>query len=295
MGARGKALYLMLISSGMRIGEALALTLADVDLTRIPTVIIIRAETTKSGQARISFISAEATEALKEWLKVRDDYLKAAVAQSTLNAKNLDDNCIFPFTSMSARSILLNALEKAKLGETDSRTNRSKIHPHVFRKFFRSMIASVIPVDVTEALFGHSGYLTDVYRKYPNPEKTLAEFYLKGEASVTIFGTTASAEMQEQITEQGKVIDDQNITIKKAIESIQSLTVIMARVDFRLTEYENKFGMLKDFVPELQEVAIQRRNEKKELEKEKRISEQHGQHARDLEVCVNNLGRRGKK
>ena len=302
MGAKGKALYLMLISSGMRINEALSLALEDVDLTKTPTVITIRPENAKVGQGRITFISAEATECLREWLKIRDGYLKSAVAQSKPNSKSLDDNCIFPFTSQSARNILLNALLKSKLSGSDSRTKRSKIHPHVFRKYFRGAMGSVIQLDVTETLMGHQGYLTEVYRRYPSPEKTLVEFYLKGEESVTIFGDTVSAEVKTAMVEQSKKIAEQestmvqqNKTIQQAMDSIQSLTAIMARVEFRLTEYENKFGLLKDFVPELQEVAVRRRNEKMEEEKENRMIEQRRQHVKELEVIVNELSHRGKK
>jgi len=55
----------------MRIGEALQLKLDDVDLNSDPVRVNLRAEISKSGNMRISFISSEAKEAVAEWLKVR--------------------------------------------------------------------------------------------------------------------------------------------------------------------------------------------------------------------------------
>lgn len=34
---------------------------------------------------------------------------------------------------------------------------------------------------------GHESYLQDVYKKYPNPEKTLEEYYVKGEHTLLVF------------------------------------------------------------------------------------------------------------
>ena len=49
----------------------------------------------------------------------------------------------------------------------------------------------MIPVDVVEALMGHEGYLTEVYRRYSIED--LAKFYKQGEYALLVF------------TESGKV------------------------------------------------------------------------------------------
>lgn len=72
MDVKGKALFLVLASSGMRIGEALKLRLGDLELDRELAKISIRGEYTKTGNPRIAFISREAKEALEEWLKLRE-------------------------------------------------------------------------------------------------------------------------------------------------------------------------------------------------------------------------------
>ena len=75
MSIQGKALCLLMASAGTRIGETLLIKLQDVDLTSRPGKVKIRAAYTKSNQDRVVFFSREATEAIDEWLKSRDQYL----------------------------------------------------------------------------------------------------------------------------------------------------------------------------------------------------------------------------
>ena len=79
LDVKGRALVLVLASSGMRINEALTITLDDVDLKSKPSVITIRGENTKNGDNRITFLSSEATQAVNEWLKVRSEIGRAHV------------------------------------------------------------------------------------------------------------------------------------------------------------------------------------------------------------------------
>ncbi|MCZ7401226.1 MAG: tyrosine-type recombinase/integrase [Candidatus Methanoperedens sp.] len=73
---KGRSLILTLASSGMRIGEALQITLDNVDLKAKPAAITVRGEYTKTGEQRLVYVSGEAVEALTEWLKVRENYLR---------------------------------------------------------------------------------------------------------------------------------------------------------------------------------------------------------------------------
>ena len=177
MSIQGKALFLTLESSGMRIGELLKSNIDDLYLEEEPGRIQIRGTITKSGNSRHAFISSEAKEALVEWLKVRETYLEVAIRKSQLYVKTGNDPRIFPFEPRTAYSIWTKALHKAGLNGKDKSTNREKLHPHVLRKFFRTRLGPVIPVDVVEALMGHEGYLTEVYRRYSIED--LKKFYLK--------------------------------------------------------------------------------------------------------------------
>ena len=58
----------VLVASGMRIGELTQLTLSDIDFDSKPTRIRIRAETAKNREERETFLTDEATNALKDYL-----------------------------------------------------------------------------------------------------------------------------------------------------------------------------------------------------------------------------------
>ncbi len=148
----------------MRIWECLQLKLSDLD-EGSPYRIKIKGEYSKSGNSRITFISKEAVLFLNEWMKVREDYLKSAIGKSHLYAKNKEDERIFPFEENNAYFIWDNALNKAGYMKKDPQTNRTTLHIHTLRKFFRTRLGAVIPVDIVETLMGHEGYLTEVYRK----------------------------------------------------------------------------------------------------------------------------------
>lgn len=197
MPVHGKALYLTLASSGMRIGEALKLELDDIELDQDPPRINVRGENTKSGDRRITFISGETKEHIVEWLKYRTEYLKTASKRSR-HRKTTEDTKLFPFGMSNAHFIWKTALDKTKLNGVDKSTKRHQYHPHVLRKFFRTRMGPVISVDITEALMGHKGYLTDIYRRYD--EDKLAEFYKKGETAVAVFGKVEDALMKADVT-----------------------------------------------------------------------------------------------
>jgi len=72
---KGRALSLLLESSGIRIGDALKVQLVDIDLNSDPVKVTIRDEYTKEGDTYYTFINQEVKEALLEWLKVRESYL----------------------------------------------------------------------------------------------------------------------------------------------------------------------------------------------------------------------------
>jgi integrase len=226
MPIQGKALFFTLESSGMRIGEALGSTIEDLYLDENPARIQIRGEVTKTGNPRHAFISREAKEAIEEWLKVREDYIKSAVGKSHLYQKSLRieyvdektgetktklDPRIFPFDPTTAYSMWKKALYKSGLNGKDKSTGREKIHPHTLRKFFRTRLgAAGIPVDVVEALMGHEGYLTEVYRRYSLED--LKKFYLQGEPSLLVFTDT------KEIVEFQRVLEKKSKELKKDVE-----------------------------------------------------------------------------
>ena len=249
MPVQGKALYLTLASSGMRIGEALRLTVKDVELNLDPAKLSIRGEYTKTGNPRIAFVSSEARDAMQEWLKVRTDYLNAAAGKSHLYPKSEEDSRLFPFSSTNARMIWKNALGKAKMKEQDKATKWHKLHPHVLRKFFRTRMATLIPVDVVEALMGHEGYLTEVYRRYS--QEDLAKFYKQGEPSLAVYTEMAEiSRLRQEIEERNKQLQTLvNGLTAENLELKQRITLVEHYRE-RIEKLENLMDVLRQSLEE---------------------------------------------
>lgn len=246
MDIKGKALFLVLASSGMRIGEALKLQVSDFELGASPAKVNIRGAYTKTGNSRVSFISSEAREAIEQWMKVREDYLRQASGRSWKHSKTVEDPRMFPFDLPTAYAMWKNALAKAGLMQKDSQTERLVLHPHTLRKFFRSKLGTAIPVDVVEALMGHEGYLTEAYRKYS--QEDLADFYKKGEHALLVFGNGKDlAKLKAEIDEKNKQLQQiinglvaENLELKEKIKKIEEGLVEVKELKRALEELLNK-------------------------------------------------------
>lgn len=229
MDIKGKALFLTLASSGMRIGEALALTFNDIDLDQNPVFIQIRGENTKTGDQRFTFIGREAKEALLEWLKVREAYMAQAQNKnkgflehgfSGPRPQPSQDNRVFPFAMKTAQDIWRTAVKNAGLRERDPSTGRFNLHIHQLRKFFRSQLALAVPVDIVEVLMGHSGYLTDAYRRFTKAQ--IAEYYLKGEYLVSLsIPTMQITQVEERLEREKNIMFDRIVSLEKQMEEFQ--------------------------------------------------------------------------
>ncbi|MEM3511174.1 MAG: site-specific integrase [Candidatus Jordarchaeales archaeon] len=102
MDAKGRSLFLVLASSGMRISEALKLKVEDVDLTAVPPRINVNGEYTKTGNPQVAFINSETKEALLEWLKIRQNELQTAVKRSRYGKRADDRHIWWPFEANTA-------------------------------------------------------------------------------------------------------------------------------------------------------------------------------------------------
>ena len=205
---QGKALSLVLSSSGMRVGEAVQLTNRDIDINRDPVKINIRAEYTKTGKKRVTFISSEAKLAVQEWLNYRDQYVKQANARSYTH-KRQDSEKIFPFTYQNFNRMWRIALEKAKLLEIDSRTNRASIRPHNLRKYFRLRVGRY-GRDETECLMGHQTGLNAIYARFDDAEERLEEVYKKSIEDLSIYKRTVQVvQLDEEMKKTIRNLEDQ--------------------------------------------------------------------------------------
>ena len=119
-----KALFLVMASSGLRINEALSITINDIKLRDekdniiSPSMIKIRQEVSKNETPRITFISDEARDILIEWLKIRNEYLITSVQKLAKRniQKKLNDDRVFPYAWSTAWNMWTRMLHKSKTG-----------------------------------------------------------------------------------------------------------------------------------------------------------------------------------
>ncbi len=166
------AMYLTLVSSGIRIGEALQLRKQDFVMQFEPARINLPAKITKSRQGRYSFISKEAKLKLIPILaKLEDGDLVFTNSNGVLRA------------GLTEETYFARLRKKVGLTEMDSSGLKHKITAHKFRKFFATKAERKLGIQVSGALLGHSPYMKTYY-EYEVSQ--LANLYSDLEAELTI-------------------------------------------------------------------------------------------------------------
>lgn len=244
MDTHGRALCLLLVSSGMRIGEALKIHLTDIDLEDDPPTVTIPGPINKNRQPRVTFLSQEAAGALRAWLQVRDQYIvtsanrNAGIRVLHAASKTLDDPRLFPFSYSVVTSLWANALTKSGHYSLDRTTGRRQIHPHMLRKYFLSQFAGN-NTKHGEELAGHAGYLTDAYRRIPRAE--LAAEYKKVEPRLNILAPADYGELNER----------DRATLQRQAEIIARLAAEKDALESRLISIEGDVRAMREFEAEI--------------------------------------------
>ena len=161
---RNRAMILMLLRTGMRIGELLALRVEDIDLKEQKVFIY---EAKKTGVGRVVYFSADAKDALVAWLKEKDpreDVLFYGRANLCL-------------TYAAARLVFLKCLKRAGL-----------LHKgytlHCLRHTFASELLNAgMRLECLQPLLGHTS--VEVTRRYARlTDKTREEEYFRAMALI---------------------------------------------------------------------------------------------------------------
>jgi integrase/recombinase XerD len=243
--AKAKAMFLVLASSGMRIGELVKLKMDDVNTDSKPTEIIVRydgPDSVKNKSSRKTFISDEATVALKEWMKQRNNSLNLAAKRTNFPNvhKKVDNNNVFPFRENNVRNIWNGLIEKAGYNEKDRRTGRYTVHVHGLRKYFRTRF-SRHNRDVAEILMGHEGYLGG-YRKFTQDE--LKEEYLQGMNHLLVFETSVNSEdlknLQKEFEENKRKLEEANKKIDVISKNLYDNPDLKTMILNTIAEYVEK-------------------------------------------------------
>lgn len=188
---KDKALFLFLMTSGMRVNECLKVTIPMVRMNNDPVLIKLPGSITKTGDPRITFITDEAKHYLEAWLRIRQKYIDTAIKKTQhLCKKQYEDNRVWPFTYDVVWTCFNRLTAKIGIDERDQETKQKRhiVHPYSLRKFFLSQMKLDVPAVIPEALAGHEKYLDESYRRF-SPEE-LGAYYKKAEARLTILGST---------------------------------------------------------------------------------------------------------
>lgn len=163
-----------------------------------PVKINIRAETSKSREDRETYITNEAANALKDYLKRyfcwKDDSTNSPLqglrifGRTNVIKKNQKTGRLpQPGEQLSDSDLLQGTLRRriSKVPELNrlSRSGWRVIHFHAFREFFYTVVSNVSGSNFAHALMGHHEYL-DTY--YALSEKQQTSLYQKAMPSLTI-------------------------------------------------------------------------------------------------------------
>jgi len=155
---RDKCMILMLLRSGMRICELLALKLQDINLKEHTAII----RGAKTGKERVAYISDDAYKALRKWIKIRNSKIKC------LLYSRYRPNMSYT----TARSSFFECLRKTGLA-------RKGYTLHCLRHTFASELLSAgMPLESLQILMGHSDI--EVTRRYARlTDKALQRDYFQ--------------------------------------------------------------------------------------------------------------------
>jgi len=163
-GIRNRAMVLMLLRTGMRIGELLALRLEDIDLQEQKVFIH---EARKTGVGRVVYFSADAKEALVVWLEKknpREDVLFYGTAHECL-------------TYAGARVMFVQYLKRAGL------LNKGYTLHCLRHTFASELLNAGMRLECLQQLLGHTSIeVTRIYARLT--DKTREEEYFRAMALI---------------------------------------------------------------------------------------------------------------
>ena len=192
---RKRAFYLTLLSSGMRLSEALSLRKEDLDISKTPVLVRIRAENTKTKEGRETFISREAKESLLPILKERNDH-------DLIFTKN--ENIMY--AKISEESYFQKLRRRCGFDDRYSNKRNFTVNMHAFRAYFHTKASLKLGVEYANALDGHTGYLEQYYRL---SDEERARMYSKLEPHLCIYSNESLLESQKELQDKIRDLEKQ--------------------------------------------------------------------------------------
>jgi integrase len=264
---REKAAVLVLASSGMRLGEAMVLRIQDFDAGGKPARIVIPAKFTKNSKERETYLTAEATKALLDWLEERKTNGETLNPESRLFDYGESVHMAEKNFSHVFRRIMKHFPEMNATVEKGHRVH--KIHPHGLRKFFYSRTMPVIGEERAHAIMGHGFYMKTYYKRSLQERQG---DYLKCEQALGILSPSEGM-TREEVEKAARLqfyslgIDNSPMKrlfaeqLLKAEELRKGKTL---NVDEKLAFLESEYGMLRREEVDLMEAGTDKMNPEKQ-------------------------------
>lgn len=153
--ARAKAMVEILISTGMRVSEAINVRICDIDFnTNVYGLVPVKVVAGKGNKDRTVFLTTKAVSAITEYMKVR----------------NSDSEYLFVRTTNGNGQITVRTAQNivSTLGKA---IGVDSCHPHMLRHSVATEMASEgIPINLVQKMLGHSS------------SATTTEYYIKAES-----------------------------------------------------------------------------------------------------------------
>lgn len=234
-----RALYYVLLSSGMRDGEGLSLKRSNFNINVRPIEVHLRAEDTKGNEARDTYISEEA------WERVKPIYDRTEEGKYLFHHYSADE---YKIKAVLDQSRFFDRLRKKIAEKTKDKqpceefpegtgilkhyekSNRYVVQIHAFRAWFMTK-ASLKHGDIySHALSGHASYLKQYERI---PKKQRPKMYLELEKDLLLQSAKIAS---EQFHEQ-EVIDLKESMAQQQKQIEKLMRDKSATVQFDATKY----------------------------------------------------------
>lgn len=237
-----KALFLTLISTGLRPEEVINIEINDLHLEEKPPRINIKTISTNTKRrVQFTYTTEECKESIKLWLEQRQNYIEKTKKISNLPIKWETSNKLFPISEVTARKRWNKLLEKSIQNEESINKNGRKqklFHLYTLRKYFRTYLGKR---DLAEYFMGHRNMSNQYWNK---PEEEIKKDYLEYSKNLYIYSNpTLPDEVQIELEEKDKEI----VKLKGKIEV---LTIQNNNINIKLTEVFNRLNHKTHPVPD---------------------------------------------
>ena len=251
---RQRAIFMTMITSGLRVGEVCSLTMDNIDLKHsYPRITVINTKNDITGHTRAS---PEAKFAIMEWLKIREKELRKSckrqitfhtipkLSEVEIACFIRSENRLFPYHERTIEKEWNELLEKAGYNEKNERYDgatkgaRYKRNLHTLRKVFRTQFGKYSE-DLAEYFMNH---VSELKRTYDfKGEEWLDQEYGKGLKYLTIFEIHVDeSDRIKQITKRLKEKDQQIGNLERTMQELKAQVIEM-----RLERIEEANGIKK--------------------------------------------------